>query len=422
MKKHLGIRGAFCVLFEVSGACVLLAFCLICLKVVKVLSTVADEECIVFGVTVVLKCDLCLRLGTDDGVDRRSVRGITEDIIGNEDVSAVGGCFYSPEEDVVTHRLWPDFRATGQNSVCGGKANARTDAGVTHEFRANGNFITVFKCRHSVVFKAASPDVQVYRRGSFFTRSLMGDTGVIDVFEAAVFDKHVFRGNPELNRITEADFQLIAPHTATDIFKMAVTDGNVSATRTRDTVYGIVTEAKSVKDYVVTDKAEVGACKIDCLNLLIDSSGVADRVEIEVVFRGSSLTPLITEIVFRIHRVIEIPLSREVIDVIAKGGDTHVAVKHYVSDAATGLCGAEPDILTLGGNPILRTAYIGAAGKCGGIALTVCAVGDGSIGSTGGKLQDMVGGATLKKDGVAADKVKCLIIKGGGNRAFTVIM
>ena len=399
-----------------------MAFCLIFLEVGEILTAVSDEECIIACVTVVFEGYLCLCLGADDGIHRRTVGGIAEGVVGDKDISAVGGRVNPPEEDVVTHWLRPDFGATGQNAVRGGKADARTDADIVHKFRADGNFITVFKRRHTVVFKAASPDIQVDRGGCFFTRSLVGDAGIVHILEAAIFDKHILRGNPEFDRIAEADFQLVAPDTATDIFKMAVADSDISAARTCNGVDGIVTEAKPVKDDIVTDEAEVSACEVDCLNPFVDGGGVANRVKIEVVFRGGGLTPFAAKVIFLIHRVVKVALTRKVIDIITKGGDTNIAVKDNVTDTATGLCGAEPDILSLGGNPILGAAYIGAARKCGGISLTVCAVGDGGIGCAGGKLQDMVGGAALKEDGVAADKVKHFVVKGCGFGCFAVIL
>ena len=250
----------------------------------------------------------------------------------------------------------------------------------------------------------------------------MGDAGIVHILEAAIFDKHILRGNPEFDRIAEANFQLVAPDTAADVLKMAVTDGDISAARTCNSVYGIVAEAKSVKDDIVTDEAEVSACEVDCLNLFVDGGRVANRVEIEVVFRGGGLTPFIAEVIFLIHRVVKVALTRKIINIITKGGDTNIAVKDDVTDAATGFLCAEPDILTLGGNPILGTAYICAARKCGGISLTVRAVGDGGIGCAGGKLQNMVGGAALKEDGVAADKVKHFVVEGCGFGRFAVIL
>ena len=109
MKKHLGIRGAFCVLFEVGGACVLLAFCLIFLEVGEVLSTVADEECIVFGVTVVFEGDLRLCLGADDGIHRRTVGGIAEGVVGDENIAALRRAVDTPEENMMSHGLRPNL-------------------------------------------------------------------------------------------------------------------------------------------------------------------------------------------------------------------------------------------------------------------------------------------------------------------------
>lgn len=322
----------------------------------------------------------------------------------------------------MTHRLWPDFRAAGKNSVGGCKADTRTVADVVYKFRPYGNFITVFKRRHSVILKAAIADGEADGGGSFFTRSLVSYAGVINVLEAAIFNEDVFGGKPKFNGIAKANFKLVAPNAATDIFKMAVSDGDVFAARPRNGVNGAVTEAKPVEDYVIADKAKVGASEVDCLNFFINGCGVADRVEIEMVLRGRALAPFFAKIVLHVQGVEEVALCRKVLDIIAKRGYAKVTVKDDISDTAAGFGGTEPDVFALGGNPILGAAYVGSARKGGCIPLPVCAVGNRGIGRSRGKREDTVGSAALKQYGVPSQERKRRAVADGRVGRDAVVM
>ena len=115
----------------------------------------------------------------------------------------------------MSHGLRPDFRLSGQGLAEHSKSASRIFTNIIRKARIYGQTVAIFKRRHSVGIEAVAAANKVL--GCFNVgAALMGNAGIVNVFENTVFYKNIVAHVPELNAVAKAYTKLLAPNTTAD--------------------------------------------------------------------------------------------------------------------------------------------------------------------------------------------------------------